>query len=247
MAWNNGSGSWRYCEGYVYNPFGETLNPPQPQIQPLQQPPEDQIKLMYEDLLRRFDSLERRLSRKDEPQTLNELRRSREKFESIVTPKEEVHPKEERIEDEKLTKEEDGSDSPIPISTEIIPISAKIPVQKENLGLIHTNLGQDFLHGCPRFSEIRPCGFHLTRAAPKSWRAVPKEPPKVRLKLLPHQGKLSNKYGVTHKTTLYHPPMLGRVKIFHQDMKRVLKKKFYESCEKWLQGLDEQSKVFVVS
>ena len=64
MAWNNGSGSWRYCEGYVYNPFRETLKPPQPQIQPLQQSPEDHLKLMYENLLRMFERLERRLSRR---------------------------------------------------------------------------------------------------------------------------------------------------------------------------------------
>ena len=124
--------------------------------------------------------------------------------------------------------------------TEILQISAEIPIQKENLG-------RDFCQSCPRFAEIRPCGFHLTRAAPKSWRAVPKEPPKVRLKLLPHQGKLSNKYGVTHKTIPYYPQMLGRARIFQQDMKRVLKKKIYGSCEEGLKGLDEQSKVFDVS
>ena len=239
MAWNNGSGSWRYIEGYVYNPFGETLKPPQPQIQPLQQSPKDQFNLMYENFMRMHDELKRSLSRRDEPRTLNELRRSREKSKSILTLREEVHPKEERIEDEELTKEEDGSDSPIPISAEIIPISTEIPVQKENLGLIPTNLGRDFYQSCPRFAEIRPCDFHLARVAPKSWRAVPKEPPKVRLKLLPHREKFLNKYGVTHKTIPYYPPMLGRMEIFHQDMKRVLKKKFYESCEKWLQGLVE--------
>ena len=77
-------------------------------------------------MIERLDKLESTLTRREEPRTLSQLWRSREKFESISTPMEEVRPKEERIEDEELTKEDDGSDSLIPISAEIIPISTEI-------------------------------------------------------------------------------------------------------------------------
>ena len=256
MAWNNEFCSWRYRGDYIYNPFGENLTSPQPQLKHQQQSRDERIESMFNRMIESFDRLDEVLAPWKEARPEDVCNKEIEEL-SVI-------PFEAEVEDEDQTKVEISTSS-VPISPEIpsisaeIPeqkvesrpeitsISAEIPLQKKNLGLPCTNLGRDFIQSYPRSSESCLEVSNLARDAPESWREVPREPPKVRLKLLPDQKSISFKYGVTHKTIPYHPPMLGRVEIFIQDMKRVFKKKFYGSCEKWLQGLDEQSKVFDVS
>ena len=271
MTWNNEFCSWRYRGDYIYNPFGENLTSPQPPLKHQQQSRDERIESMFNRMIESFDRLDEILAPWKEARPEDVCNKEIEEL-SVVPVEAEDQTKVEistssvpisaeiRPISTKILQQRAGSRPEIPsISAEILEqevesrpditsISAEIPLQKKNLGLPCTNLGRDFIQSCPRSSKSCLEVSNLARDAPESWREVPREPPKVRLKLLPHLTSISFKYGVAHKVTIpYHLLLLGRARIFQQDMKRVFKKKFYGSYEKWLQGLDEQSKVFDVS